>query len=243
MAARPASKLKSEKPRDQLLYWRTFMEFIDLHAHSGWIFRGVADAEKHLLMPKIWRGSIYSPQAEVAIFEHFLQRARQFVEVGRLSRWEALALAQHHGLPTRLLDWTANPLIAAYFAVSSMPTDTNARIYATRAPTPPIDVKESDDPLSITTVGVVRLGSVASRIVSQRGLFTVHPMDTAPWSTRDLQETGNQFDIPSEHRTYFRRRLFYLGVDPAHIKADLDGVCDTLSWQYANRLGSGSFNY
>jgi hypothetical protein len=48
----------------------------------------------------------------------FKRQARPFIEQALANDFEWMFVAQHHGLPTRLLDWSTNALVALYFAVS-----------------------------------------------------------------------------------------------------------------------------
>jgi hypothetical protein len=83
------------------------------------VYRGAGDASWPLYTSLDRLGGIAPPHTKCALEEHIL---RNFVRYSRphferpRNEWELLVAAQHHGLPTRLLDWSYSPLVAAHFA-------------------------------------------------------------------------------------------------------------------------------
>jgi len=84
---------------------------------SSCAFRGLSDASYRLDTTLIRLGGAFD-RLEQHLLRNFKKYAHRNV-VARDSYWHWLSLAQHHGLPTRLLDWTHSPLIAAHFATVS----------------------------------------------------------------------------------------------------------------------------
>lgn len=102
----------------QLTAWKDYKLFVDQFSEN-WAFRGQEDANWVLNNAIERTGFIHSRKGIEADFVSEFQRgARNYLSKdetpGHLIEW--LALMQHHGAPTRLLDLTRSPYIAAYFA-------------------------------------------------------------------------------------------------------------------------------
>jgi hypothetical protein len=259
-----ARKRAAKRAARRQRYWRKFMLWVDKHSDSRWVFRGQGDPSLKLV-PSVGRTDGYSLASERTVLEIFERRLAEFRDTRGMTVWDKLALAQHHGLPTRLLDWTSNPLVAAYFAVTAAPGPVRAKrvnpkhrisgkIISARpaaALVPAqiiawpvesrsvIDPEATKDPFSLAEVGFLLPRALTTRIVTQSGLFSVHPSPKEPWD-RPLEDVEHVFTIPGDLRREFQRRLFYMGVDGQRIMGGIDGLCSRISWQYNSRVGLGS---
>jgi hypothetical protein len=88
--------------------------------HSPLVFRGLASSE-YSNVSSLARLSGDYAQLERHLIRNFRKYAHR--EAPGPTLWDWLSLAQHHGLPTRLLDWTFSPLIALHFATARLPDE------------------------------------------------------------------------------------------------------------------------
>lgn len=214
--------------------WNEFLEFARLHQPPQWIFRG--QLQHWPLKPSVGRDDSYSASRELQLFNEFKRLARPLIDSSRShDEWDWLFIAQHHGLPTRLLDWTTNPLVAAYFACQPSPKGKRqGEIIAVQVSDIGLLSEAQRDlgPFGIQETGFVYPSAVAARIASQRGLFSIHAEPSKNWILRNKTE---RFSIEASDKARFLGYLYGLGVDAAMVMADLDGLAKNLSWRYGSR--------
>ena len=202
------------------------------------LYRG--QREDWALIPKIARVKAREGKflPEITMLGELRRQIGQYVAQQPSSDWDLLAMAQHHGMMTRLLDWSLNPLTALWFAIE-LPASSPDRDGVVWCLEPEsndyVTYFEKESPFEDGPTRVFMPNQVSARIRAQRGFFTVH---------RPTKQ--GQF-VPLERNSRMKRRMkkivvaasafpdlrFYLdrfGINRASQFPDVDGLCQHISW-------------
>ena len=255
----------SSWPEYELDGWLNFVSVLEntggaFWHGSLWSFRGQADAS-WALEPTLLRRLGVNGVCK-AEFAHALERTmlREFVtkfpvysdmpsvEFARFNVLRWMTLMQHYGCPTRLLDWSDSPYVAAFFACDGAPSEDGV-IYCIcdHAYVPLVEKKhgafknrsEEDLLWSDDTPCVYHMITHFQnpRCLSQRGTFSFctdifQSHDALMASEFSEVEKGPQLHtkliIPSRLKADFLARLAAIGISSETLFPGIEGLCRAL---------------
>jgi hypothetical protein len=229
------------------------------------VYHGAPDASRPLLTSLGRLGGIERPYTKTGLEEHvlrnFARHSRPYLpHLG--NEWELMVAAQHHGVPTRLLDWSYSPLVAAFFATRGAPPgdcaiwrldwmrmhrrfnfpelamliEDLARFVGRRGEFTPwrlIDEADSGEPFAC----MFEPPTLDARISAQAAVFTLCSDASRPLNDfladHGLEEALSRFIIPAGAGACVRDQLDIVGMDERRLFPDLDGVAAQLRRYYA----------
>ncbi len=246
--------------------WEEFLELITDSPYSNWAFRGQSDSRWGLsstltrtlcnfrIHPRAWG------EQEERILRIFKRKAHHFLTQApdAADEFQWLALMQHHGAPTRLLDFTWSPYVAAFFALESATGD--AAVWAFN-PVPISYVEKqtiqggleiSPPEMNPRVEGNIRRYFLSGRIpflwvgepqvmnrrlIAQSGTFAIpgvltQPMEDILSGYPDPKKTLVKFILPAEQvRKRGMRELYRMNITYATLFPDLDGLARSLGYE------------
>jgi hypothetical protein len=216
--------------------WEDLMRELRAELYGGapfqrgrYLFRGLRDHEWELvssfdrLFPDI--------EDRQSVFDELLDAFREECEGDVPSailadEVELQSLGQHHGLPTRLLDWTESPYVAAFFALSDALVDRHrgdkqAAIWALHRSAPVWSRSSGVEVLQPRTAGNPRLRNQAGRFTLARMPFRSLEQYVESSSSKQLALT--QFFFPASEAERGLAELAMMGIHHARLFPDLTG--------------------
>ncbi|MCG8473864.1 MAG: FRG domain-containing protein [Cytophagales bacterium] len=199
---------------------RILMENYERVQHS--LFRGQASTDWDVVA-KAGRRE-YADMPDLLRFRIWKKSAAAYTDMGSLDDWHCLALAQHHGLATRLLDWSFNPLVACYFAVDEESDNTDGVIKYD--PIKQIDLSKKTI-FDCDIVAPFRPSHTCNRQTAQQGCFTYHPNPKRSFQ----DDVSLKIIIPKNIKAELRRVLDLYGFNHQTMFPDLDGLSKYRNWR------------
>jgi hypothetical protein len=231
------------------------------------VYRGASDGSGPLLTSLDRLGGTNPPHTKVDLEEHalrnFIRYSRPHLDQARPhDDWELLIAAQHHGVPTRLLDWSYSPLVAAFFATRpSSPDDERDRAVwrldwqlvhrKFKLPQLALLVQDLASLLGATHLTPSKLfadrgmppfacmiepPSLDDRIVAQAATFTLCSTTCQSFDqfleSHGLGDALAKYVIPHNDTARFRDQLDLVGIDERRLFPDLDGVASAIQRYY-----------
>jgi hypothetical protein len=202
-----------------------------------WIFRGHSSAfwslkaGVHRFSDTTTSDSEQLVGRERWFLDEFKRRARAFLPSPPTSDWEWLVLSQHFGLPTRLLDWTENPLVSLFFAVRDQhETANDGMIYAYHHGAKAIDLSSTSDPFTLDQIELVRPPHLDQRVIVQQSVFTAEPplYDRGGSEDSDLR----YWYVSVRHKASIRTDLAKLGISESSMFPGLPSLASQIKEEF-----------
>lgn len=241
--------------------WEQFIEIMTAPEYRSWAFRGHAHESWPLLStlsrylndynvhPEAW------PSQEARILRIFKRKSHLILthNPAEDDSFQWLALMQHHGTPTRLLDFTWSPYVAIFFAIERAIQD--AAVWAvfppglsnTKMKTIRTSQKIEDDEIGPWVIGnyekyflknkneLIVIGEphqMNRRLVAQSGTFIVPGVLDKPVDQLISSDSIVKFTLKTDKiRKKAMRELYNMNIGYATLFPDLDGLARSLAYE------------